>query len=107
MKKSGNFVDKRRHPTCEFVGYAVCGAVRGFVRQVSKPHDWGNSWSYNRNVSDEYYGYRLEGGGYESLGARIAYETTIQTWSFVTMPIMAAFTAFSLYGDYFNSEQIR
>jgi hypothetical protein len=88
--------------TCNALGSSLCGAIRGFVRQVSKPHDWGNSWSYDKDPMSSTYGYRLEGGGFSSLGARVAYEVGVQTWSFATMPVMAAYTGFSLYGDYFN-----
>ncbi|RCX31658.1 RHS repeat-associated core domain-containing protein [Thioalbus denitrificans] len=101
---SGSHLYDPGQPTCEFLGHAVCGAVRGFVRQVSKPHDWGNSWSYNRDSSSGYYGFRIEGGGYADLSSRVAYETAIQAWSFATMPVMAGFTGFALYGDYVNPE---
>jgi hypothetical protein len=87
---------------CNAIGSSLCGAIRGFVRQVSKPHDWGNSWGYDKDASSLTLGYRVEGGGFSSLGARVAYEVGVQTWSFATMPVMAGFTAFSLYGDYYN-----
>jgi hypothetical protein len=87
---------------CNAIGSSLCGAIRGFVRQVSKPHDWGNSWGYEKDALSTNLGYRVEGGGFSSLGARVAYEMGVQTWSFATMPVMAGFTGFSLYGDYFN-----
>jgi hypothetical protein len=80
----------------------LCGSVRQFVRQVSKPHDWGNSWSYDRTGATGFLGWRIEGGGYDSLWARVGHEMAVQTWSFATMPVMATFTGFALYGDYVN-----
>lgn len=84
------------------MGEAARRGLRGFVRDVSKPHDFGNSWSYDHNVNSSTYGYRLEGGGFASLGAKVTYEVIVQTWSFATMPPMAGFTAFARYGDYLN-----
>jgi hypothetical protein len=92
---------------CAAMGNAFCGAIRGFVREVSKPHDWGNSWSYDRDATSATYGYRLEGGGFESLSSRVAYEIGVQTWSIASMPVMAGFTAFGLYGALFNPHVYR
>jgi RHS repeat-associated protein len=89
-------------PACSFMGDALCAAVRGFIRQASKPHDWGNSWSYDKDPLSATFGNRIEGGGFESLFGRVAYEVGVQTWSLSTMPIMGAYTGFSLYGDYVN-----
>jgi RHS repeat-associated protein len=99
---SGDHLYDPGHFLCNVAGDTICGAVRGFVRQVSKPHDWGNSWSYDKDPASLTYGMRIVGGGYESLGARVAYEVGIQSASLVTMLPMAGYTAFSLYGDYLN-----
>lgn len=87
---------------CNATGSLLCGAIRGFVRQVSKPHDWGNSWGYDKDPLSGTYGDRIQGGGFSSLAARVSYEVGVQTWSFASMPVMAGFTGVSLYGDYFN-----
>jgi RHS repeat-associated protein len=87
---------------CNMIGNLACSAVRGFVRQVSKPHDVGNSWSYDKNALSTTFGNRVEGGGFSSLASRVMYEVGMQTWSIGTMLPMAGYTAVSLYGDYFN-----
>ncbi|MCA3023570.1 MAG: hypothetical protein ING66_13005 [Rhodocyclaceae bacterium] len=87
---------------CEMMGNLICSSVRSFVRQVSKPHDLGNSWSYDRDALSTTFGNRIEGGGLNSLFSRVSYEVGMQTWSFATMLPMAAFTGVSLYGDYVN-----
>lgn len=84
------------------VGETLCSGIRQFVRQVSKPHDWGNSWAYDTTGQSGFLGWRIEGGGYESIWARVTYETAVQTWSFITMPVMTGFTGVAIYGDYIN-----
>jgi hypothetical protein len=101
MEGSGGHLYDVGSSLCDFSD-TLCSGVRLFVRQVSKPHDWGNSWAYDRTGSTGYLGWRIEGGGYDSLWARVGYETAVQTWSLSTMPVMAGFTGFSLYGNYVN-----
>jgi hypothetical protein len=90
-----------RHSLCR-LSESFCGFVRMAVRQVSKPHDWGNSWACDKTGATAFLGWRVEGGGYDSLWARVGYEAAVQTWSFATMPVMAGFASFALYGDPLN-----
>lgn len=87
---------------CNMMGNLLCSATRTFFRQVSKVHDFGNSWSYDKDSLSTTFGNRIEGGGFSSLFGRVTYEVGMQTWSLGSMLPMAAYTGVSLYGDFFN-----
>ncbi|WP_456405754.1 hypothetical protein, partial [Thiolapillus sp.] len=60
--------------------------VRNFVVDVSKIHDWFNSWNYNPS-----------NGFYMSRGA--GFDSVFQIYSFAGMPIAAAATVFGYAGN--------
>ncbi|MET0116009.1 MAG: hypothetical protein ABW090_01160 [Sedimenticola sp.] len=61
-------------------------ALRYFVTDVSKIHDWFNSWNYNS-----------ANGLYMSRGA--GFDTIFQAYSFAGMPVAAAATVFGYAGN--------
>jgi len=99
---SGEHVYDSGRFLCELTGDALCASVRRFIRAVSKPHDWGNSWAYDRDPESSTFGFRIVGGGSASLAYRVQYEMFMQNWSVGTMLPIATFTAFALYGDLFS-----
>ena len=61
-------------------------ALRYFVTDVSKIHDWFNSWNYNS-----------ANGLYMSRGA--GFDSIFQVYSFAGMPVAAASTVFGYAGN--------
>lgn len=104
---SGTHAYDPGQPLCDVRERGLCFSVRDFIRQVSKPHDYMGSFNYEGDPSSAYYGYRIAGGGPQSSLGRIGFEVAMQSWSFATMPVAAAFTSFALYGQYSNPQLYR